>query len=142
MRKKLKGALTGAAILGVGFALMGAGCTQASTEDTNLSKQADNFQIERTIILQDDVTGTITQELTGRCSIDPNSTDSGREHTVTCKIGNGKFVKEIFIVGDNSTLTSMQVNPISGNPYAMKFIIKPTTIDFDLQTPNHDAGGN
>lgn len=126
------------AALAVGAALTG--CSQADVASSNLSKQADNFTVYRDIVLHDDFTNQPVEEIKGLCSL--GNDDTLPERTVTCKIGPGAYVKEILDMGNNESLTAIQAKPVDANPYAYKIIFKPTTIDFDLQTPSHNAGGN
>jgi hypothetical protein len=130
-----------AAAAGVLAALALVGCSsQADTVSQNLSTQADNFTIYRDIVLHDDFTNQPVEEIEGLCSL--GNDDTLPERTVTCKIGSDSFVKEILDMGNNESLTAIQTQPVASDPYAYKIIFKPTTIDFDLQTPNHNAGGN
>lgn len=132
--------LLATAAIGIAAVITLAGCSKADTVSQNLSKEADNFQVERQIVFHDDITDTYIAEVDGLCSL--GNSDSGGERTVTCKIGNNTYVKEIFQMGDNTSISSVQTKPLKEDPYAYKVIFKPTTIDFDLQTPSHNAGGN
>lgn len=138
MKKRILALATATIVAGIALT----GCTsQADTASYNLSKEADNFTIHRDIVLHDDFTNTPVEEIEGLCSLG-NDDKIGTERTVTCKIADGQYVKEIFDLGNNESLTSVQTKPVDANPYAYKVIFKPTTIDFDLQTPTHNAGGN
>lgn len=109
-----------------------AGCTQADTVSHNLSKDADSFKIHRSIIFHDDLTDTNIAEVKGLCSL--GNDDTSRHRTVTCKIGKDQYVKEIFQMGDNTSLSSIQTQSSRSDPYAYEIIFKPTTINLDLQT--------
>lgn len=127
-RKKIIAGAIVAAVLGAGLA----GCaSQADTVSQNLSTDADSFKISRAIVFHDDLTDTNIASITGLCSL--GNSDSGGERTVTCKIGPDTYVKEIFQMGNNTSVSAIQTQPASSDPYAYKVVFKPTVIDFDLQ---------
>lgn len=112
-----------------------AGCSQADTVSNNLSQDADSFKIHRDIIFHNDITDSVIAQISGLCSLGNN--DSGGERTVTCKIGADSYVKEIFQMGDNTSLSSVQTEPSKSDPFAYKIIFKPTAVNLELQTPGN-----
>ena len=67
-----------------------AGCeNDASVASHNLSKAADNFQIERRIVFYNGVTGEYILQLQGLCAIE----NDGKRVAVTCKTGPADFKK-------------------------------------------------
>lgn len=118
-------------------ALALAGCTsQADTVSNNLSQDADSFKIHRDIVVQNGITGAVLYQISGLCSL--GNTDSGHKHTVTCKIGNDKYVKELLWIGDQDEVLSVQSKATHADPFAYRIIVKPQTLDLNLQT----AGNN
>ena len=64
------------------------GCQEAAdVASHNLSKAADNFEIDRRIVFYNGFTGDYILEITGKCSIGNN--DKLGKLTVTCKVGSG-----------------------------------------------------
>lgn len=123
-----------AAVLAAGITAL-AGCTtQADTVSQNLSNDADSFKITRQIVFHNDITDKYLFEIKGLCSLGNN--DGEGERTVTCKIGPDKYVKEIFQMGDNTSVVSIQTEPSSSDPYHYEVIFRPETIipDIELQT--------
>lgn len=110
-----------------------AGCTsQAATASYNLSQDADSFKINRQIVFHNDITNTYIAEIQGLCSL--GNDDSAHERTVTCKIGDDKYVKEIFQMGDNTSVSSIQTEPSKTDPFHYKIIFRPETIVPDIET--------
>ncbi|AYG02389.1 hypothetical protein [Gryllotalpicola protaetiae] len=128
-----------ASILAAG-ALALTGCTQAHNVSTNLSRQADNFDVHRTVVVHDDITNTNIVEIQGLCSLDPDDSDKGNEHSVVCKIGKRSqdYVKEIFESGDNTTLTVIQTEAQKSDPFAYDIQFAATVPHFEIQ----HAGGD
>lgn len=123
----------GAAMLGV-VAL--AGCsTQASTVSENLSKEADEFKVDRRITFVNGITDEYMLVIEGKCS----QTNSGSQLEVTCKVGDGQYKKHFLGLSDNVTYVSEQVESSSVDPYRYTVVFKPEAIipDVDLQTSNN-----
>lgn len=122
--------------LALGLALTG--CTQADTVSYNLSRDADSFKIHRQIVFHNDITDTYIAQVEGLCSL--GNEDGEDETTVTCKIGEDEFVKEIFRMGDNTSVSSIQTEPADADPYHYTIIFKPETVipAIDLQTSGDD----
>lgn len=125
------------------FALIGAvaitvaalaGCSsQADTVSNNLSQDADSFKIHRDIVVQNGITGQILYQISGLCSL--GNGDSGNQHTITCKIGKNTYVKELMWIGDQDEVLSVQSEPEPSDPFAYRIVVKPQTLDLQLQTP-------
>lgn len=70
-------------------------CTDADIASRNLSKSADNFEIDRRIIFYNGITDTYMLTIEGRCSLG-NSDDRTKQLTVTCKTGDSEYMKHFF----------------------------------------------
>lgn len=66
------------------------GCDDATVASRNLSKAADNFEINRRIVFYNGITGDYMLSLEGRCSF---NADNARKLDVTCKTGPNEFKK-------------------------------------------------
>jgi len=110
-----------------------AGCTSdADVASHNLSKAADQFEINRRVIFYNGITGEYMLSIEGLCSLGNN--DGPREVTVTCKTGPNTYKKHFLGLSDNVTYFAEQIDGADVSTYRYKVIFKPTTIvpDIDL----------
>jgi hypothetical protein len=117
-------------ILLVGTVLL-AGCgADADVASQNLSKAADNFEIQRRVVFFNGITDKYLLEIEGRCSL--GNHDKKRELTVTCKTGDGEYKKHFIGLSDNVSYLVEQVDGahVSKDHYRVTF--KPSTIVPDI----------
>lgn len=114
-----------AAILGLGLT---ACSSDADTVSYNLSKDADNFEVTRRVVLYNGITNTYTLAVVGKCSLNNEGGDS-----VTCKMENGEYVKHIFRMGDNMTLFAEQLDTKDASSKRYKVYFKPEQIIPDIE---------
>lgn len=124
-----------AAILFLVAGLTLAGCSsQADTVSSNLSKEADSFNVTRKVVFVNGITDKAILTIEGRCSIN----DSGTQLEVTCKTGENPdiFKKHFLGRSDNMTYFAEQLDANAVDPFHYTVIIRPETLvpDFDLQT--------
>ena len=139
MRKKIIAAT--AAILAIGT--LAACSSEANTSSRNLSKAADNFEVERRIVFINGITDTYLLEIQGFCSIKDESGGGGASQLeVTCKIGDDQYEKHFLGLSDNVTYMSEQIESTAVDPYKPRIIFRPETIipDVDIETSVGDAG--
>lgn len=120
--------------LAVFFLIIILGCSpEADVASYNLSKAADQFQIERRIVFYNGITADYILVIEGRCSL--GNFDSNGELTVTCKTGENLYKKHFLGLSDNVTYFAEQLETASVSKYRYKVIFKPTTIvpDIDLK---------
>lgn len=118
-------------LLSAGMALTG--CTSdAQTVSDNLSTKADQFGVERQIVVQSTITNQYILEVTGRCSVLP----TGKQLPIICEIGKGKYIKDIVGVSDNTTWSVQQITAQGVSKYHYEYIFKPTSIlpTIDVET--------
>ena len=110
------------------------GCTDADVASHNLSKAADQFEIDRRIVFYNGITGDYMLVLEGRCSIKADTTDGQLE--VTCKTGPEKFKKHFLGLSDNVTYFAEQIESENVSVYHYRVIFKPETIlpNIDIET--------
>lgn len=113
-------------------AILIAGCTDADIASHNLSKAAEQFQIERRIVFYNGITGEYMLSMEGRCSVEHTSS----RLAVTCKTGPDEYKKHYLGLSDNVTYFSEQVDSAKVSVYHYKVIFKPQAIvpDIDLKT--------
>ena len=120
------------------LATLATGCTtDAQKVSDNLSKEADQFNVVRRIVVTNTWNGETLWEATGRCSIDINrpdvlvliclEDDSLTEGTV------GKYTKHyLSTAGGNVSWASTQLEGVPASRYHTKVVFKPQNIIPDL----------
>ncbi len=120
--REIKAAVA-AGVLAAGFAL--GGCSSdADVASENLSKDADNFKINRRVIFYNAIKGEYLLQIEGFCSVDPG--DANRM-SVTCKVGDG-YKKHFLGKSDNVTWFAEQITSANVSTKHYKVIFKPSTI--------------
>lgn len=109
-------------------------CSEADTASSNVSKEADNFQVMRRIVFINGITDEYLLVIEGYCSLG-NYDDAG-SLSVTCKTGEGQYMKHFLGLSDNVTYVAEQLEPIGVSGWHYKIFFRPETIvpDIDLQT--------
>ena len=108
------------------------GCSSdAQTASYNLSKDADQFMIERQVVFYNGITNEVMLTIDGFCSIE----DQGTQLEVTCKAGPNEYTKDFLGLSDNVTYFAAQKEATDVSVYHRKFIIKPENLlpEFDLE---------
>ena len=116
-----------------------AGCTSdADTVNENLNKDAEQFNVQRTIVFYNGITGEYIAVIEGRCSIERNADMM----QALCKIGDNTFTRDEVGRADNVTYFALQTKPSTQDPYHKKIVLKPGNAlpDFDVETG--PGGGN
>lgn len=125
----------GIAAVAVGAALVLAGCaSDADMSSANLSKAADNFEIDRRVVFFNGITDTYLLSIEGRCAI----VDEGNQLEVTCKTGENGVKKHFLGLSDNVSYFVEQVESANVSAYHYRVIFKPQSIipDIDLNVSN------
>jgi hypothetical protein len=112
-------------------------CTDADTVSHNLSKAADQFEVNRRVVFYNGITDSYMLEIQGLCSLGNN--DKAREVTVVCKTGPGTYKKHFLGLSDNVTYFAEQLEPVDASAYHYRVIFKPQTILPDIDFRG-DAG--
>ena len=118
----------------ISLLLMAACSTDAQLASINLSRAADQFEIDRRIIFYNGITEQYMLIIEGRCSI--GSGTSSRSITVTCKTGENQLKKHILGLSDNVTYFAEQLATANVSTYRYRVIFKPESLvpDIDLET--------
>lgn len=113
-----------------------AGCQDdAQVASYNISKAADNFEIDRRIVFYNGITDTYMLTIEGRCSIEDQTT----QLEVTCKIGRDAFKKHFLGLSDNVTYFAEQLETADVSVYHHRVTFKPQEILPDVDFRG-DAG--
>lgn len=123
----IKHILTAGALFGL---VAVAACTDADVASRNLSKAADNFEINRRIVFYNGITGDYMLTIEGLCSLGNN--DKAREITVTCKTGPSAYKKHFLGLSDNVTFFAQQTESADVSAYHYRVVFKPQTILPDI----------
>lgn len=132
MKNKIKkniAALAITAVLGLGLT----GCiSDADRASENIATAAEQFEVQRTIVGINGITGDITFYAEGRCSFEY---PSNNRVDVTCKYGPDEFRKHVFLMGDQDSVTVVQEEAIDVSVYHTRIILKPQNLlpAFDLE---------
>lgn len=115
------------------MAIILSACSEADTVSENLSKSADNFQVQRKVVFFNGITDKYLLTIEGRCSL---NTDSAKKLTVTCKVGDDQYKKHYLGLSDNVSYFVEQTDAKYEDAYHYKVIFRPETIvpDVDIQT--------
>lgn len=113
-------------------------CQDAEVASYNLSKDSDNFKVERRIVFINGITDKYLLEMEGKCSITPDTAESQLE--VVCKTGDDEYKKHFLGLSDNVTYLVEQTEAHEADPYHYKLTFKPEVIipDIDLRTSGGD----
>ena len=112
------------------------GCQDdAQVASYNISKAADNFEIDRRIVFYNGITDTYMLTIEGRCSIEDQTT----QLEVTCKIGRNAFKKHFLGLSDNVTYFAEQLETADVSVYHHRVTFKPQEILPDIDFRG-DAG--
>ena len=103
--------------------LLAACSSDAEVASRNLSKAADQFEIDRRIVFYNGITDSYMLTIEGRCSIGSGS--SSESITVTCKTGASEFKKHQLGLSDNVTYFSEQLEGADVSAYHYRVIFKP-----------------
>ncbi|CAI6024803.1 hypothetical protein PAECIP112173_00399 [Paenibacillus sp. JJ-100] len=110
-------------------------CTDADIASSNLSKAADNFEIDRRIVFYNGITDKYMLTVEGRCSLG-NADNRDQQLTVTCKVGDDQYKKHFLGLSDNVTYFAEQLEPAKVSAYHYRVTFKPQTIlpDIDFRS--------
>jgi hypothetical protein len=130
------------ALVGVGALLSLTACMDddADVVSENLSKAADNFEVNRRIVMFNGITDKYLLTIEGPCSI----VDEGNQLEVVCKTGPGTYKKHFLGLSDNVSYFVEQGEPISASANHYRVTFKPQSIvpDVDFRGSTEDLPRN
>lgn len=106
-------------------------CTDADIASSNLSKAADNFEINRRIVFYNGITDKYMLTVEGRCSLG-NADNRDQQLTVTCKVGDDQYKKHFLGLSDNVTYFAEQLESANVSTYHYRVTFKPQAIIPDV----------
>ena len=128
------------AIAALGLVL-GACTSDADVASSNLSKAAEQFEVDRRVIFFNGITDTYLLSIEGRCSIEADELD--RQLEVTCKLGPDQYTKHFLGLSDNVSYFVEQMEAIDVDVYHYRVLFRPEAIlpNIDLETSGNDGDG-
>ena len=105
--------------------------TDADVASQNLSKAADQFEIDRRIVFYNGITDKYMLEITGKCAIK----DENGQLEVTCKTGDDEFKKHFLGKSDNVTYFAEHLEGTSASTSQYRVIFKPEAIVPNVDRP-------
>lgn len=112
-------------VLLVGLLILVGCSTDADIASHNVSKEADQFRVQRRVVFYNSITDTYMLEIVGNCAIDLGRT---QVLELTCKIDDDKYQKHYLGLSDNVTYTVEQLEFSEVSPYKYELVFKPESI--------------
>lgn len=105
-----------------------AGCdNDARIASQNISRAADNFEINRRIVFINGITDKYLLSIEGRCAFEVES-GAKPKVAVTCKTGPQAYKKHSLGLSDNVTFFSEQMEPADVSVYHYRVTFKPQAL--------------
>ncbi len=101
----------------------------------NLSRAAEQFEVQRRIVFVNGITDKYLLSIEGRCSVETSNSALGGSIEVTCKTPDGEFKKHFLGLSDNVTYFVEQLDSTDVSTQQYRVIFKPSAIipDVDLE---------
>lgn len=134
MNKKIKATIAAGIVAG---AVLLAGCTSdADKASENISTAAEAFEVQRTIVGINGITGATIFFAEGRCSFEYGT----KRVDVTCKYGPEEYRKHVFMLGDQDSVVVTQEQAIDVSEYHTRIVLKPQNIipEFDIMVGENE----
>lgn len=119
----------------VALGLFGAACTDSKADiaSSNLSKAAEQFEIDRRIVFFNGITDKYLLTVEGRCSVETSDSALGGSLEVTCKIGPDQYKKHFLGLSDNVSYFVEQIESAKVSEYRYRVIFRPEAIVPDIE---------
>lgn len=119
----------------VGTALTGCS-SDADVASNNVSKAADNFEVNRRIVMFNGIADKYLMVIVGACSIK----DEKVQLEVICKVGKDEYKKHFLGLSDNVSYFVEQGEPVKASAMHYRVVFKPQAIlpDVDFRGSSED----
>lgn len=130
--KKFTKLIAAGIVAGAALAGLTACVSDADTADNNIKTAAEQFEVQRTIVGINGITGKTIFYAEGRCSFEQ---PTSRRFELVCKYGPNDFRKQVFIMGDQDSVAITQEEAIDVSVYHTRIVLKPESLipEFDLE---------
>lgn len=98
----------------------------AKIVEANLTKAADNFEVNRRITFNNDYTNEYLLLIEGPCSMDLNS--AGTAFNVICKVGPNEYKRHTQVLSTFTSATVEQIDAVKASAYHYRVTYKPQSI--------------
>ena len=134
LMKGAQGMKKALALLVAGVITFGlAACTSdADVASRNLSKAAEQFEVNRRIVFFNGITDKYLLEIQGLCSVETGDSLLAGSLEVTCKVGPNEYKKHFLGLSDNVSFFVEQLEGANVGVYHYRVIFKPQTIISDV----------
>ena len=102
----------------------------AAVASRNLTKAADNFEVQRRIVFYNGILDSYILTVEGACSMDLNS--SGTAFNVICKVGRDNYKRHTLVLSDNTSAFVEQLEPSKVSAYHYRVTFKPQALLPDI----------
>ena len=113
-------------LLMIAMLFISACSSEADVASFNISKAADQFEVNRRIVFYNGITGEYILVLEGLCSL--GNFDTTLRMSVTCKTGPESFKKHFLGLSDNVTFFAEQIDASTVDAFHYRVIFRPETI--------------
>ena len=113
-------------LLMIAMLFISACSSEANVASMNISRAADQFEINRRIVFYNGITGEYILVLEGLCSL--GNFDTALRMSVTCKTGPTSFKKHFLGLSDNVTFFAEQIDVSTVDAFRYRVIFRPETI--------------
>lgn len=133
MKRKNK-IITAVAGLAVAAGLLASCSSDADMASKNLSTAAEAFEVQRTIIAVNGITGATIFFAEGRCSLESADSFLAGAVEITCKQGPSEYRKHFIMLGDQDSVAITQEKAIDVSEYHTRIVLKPQNVipEFDI----------
>lgn len=111
--------------------------SDADVASRNISRAADQFEINRRIVFYNGITDSYMLTIEGLCSL--GNSDKERQRSVTCKTGPDEYKRHFLGLSDNVTYFAEQLEGADVSAYHYRVVFKPQAIIPDVDF-RRDAG--
>lgn len=101
------------------------GCTEADRVSVNVGKEADNFNVTRRITVFNIRTDTVLMQMTGKMSLQNNSSN---ELVVLVEVEKGIYQKHFIYLNEYTMYTVEDLNGTEVSPYSYELEFLPQTL--------------
>lgn len=126
-----------AGVVVAGVAVVGLTACESDSDNAsrNLSTAAEQFEIVRRITITHGITGEVSLEVEGRCSVESANSFLEGALEITCKIGANQYAKHFAVLGANGQAVIQQLETADVSVYHHLVIIKPENLlpEFDYE---------
>lgn len=99
-------------------------CEKSDRVSSNISKDADNFKVDRQITVINTRTDKVILQATGKMSVDR----SDKKTTIVIQTGRNQYKKHIIYENSWTASSIEQIKSKPSNPYAYNFTVNPKMI--------------